>query len=145
MLQSICQDDFAQAIDAFVGMMAKPLGEMCLAQELPRADDGTVQCKMFWTLPAAGSNAPTQCSELGSLLASAAPAPTDLTGHERCEIRQLPVHDGSVESGEGWYYDDFTPGLDHMCTGGLSRRIAFSTGAKPPKDAAVQVECNGAH
>ena len=58
-------------------------------------------------------------------------------------IQQLAVRDGVVaDGGEGWYYDDFMPELDAMCAEGLSRRIAFSAGARPPRGVSVQLECD---
>jgi hypothetical protein len=145
MIQSICQDDFGPAIDSFVGVMAKPLGEMCMAEQLPRNEAGTVNCKMFWQLGATGTDAPAHCSELGDLLAADAEPAGEATSNERCEIRQLAVHGAAAQAGEGWYYDDFTAVIEHMCATGLSRRIAFSAGARPPKGVAVSVECNGKH
>lgn len=146
MVQSICQDDFAPALDNIVGTMAKPLREMCMTQKLVREDDGKVQCTMYWELPPVGQAAPdlpVDCAELGDIVdADVASTPIE-GGGQRCAIRQLAVKDAQPEAGRGWYYDDATPGLDHLCSGGLSRRIAFSADVRAPQGVSVRVECQG--
>ncbi|MEY4576565.1 MAG: hypothetical protein RL701_1268 [Pseudomonadota bacterium] len=147
MVQSICQDDFTGALDKILDAMAKPLAEMCTPESLVRGNDGLVDCKMYWRLPVAGADAdadaPHTCAELGALLAADAEPVSAADGAERCEVQQLQVQDGQAPEGLGWYYDDFTAGLDRMCVGGLSRRIAFTEGARPARGVSVQVDCSG--
>jgi hypothetical protein len=149
MVQSICQDDFAPAIDMIVKSMAKPLAEMCMPQRLVRAQDERVSCALYWELPTSAqlqellldANTPTECAALGELVDPALPVLQGDTGGQRCAIKQLPVQDGAADSGEGWYYDDFTSGLDTLCAQGLAQRVAFSEGARPPRGVAVKLEC----
>jgi len=147
MVQSICQDDFMRAFDSIIETMAKPLTEMCMVEQLQREADGRVDCKLFWELPPAAlrtSNlTPVRCEELGELVEPGAPVQLTAAGGERCEIRQLTVSAGQPSAGKGWYYDDFTPDLDRMCAGNLSRRIAFADGARAPQGASVKLECSG--
>lgn len=56
---------------------------------------------------------------------------------------RLAVQGDKPSEGEGWYYDDFTKGLDRMCSGGLSRRFAFSSEARAPQGVSVKVDCEG--
>jgi hypothetical protein len=146
MVQSICQDDFAPALESIVETMAKPLGEMCMAQRLQREADGRVDCKMYWELPPASLRTstvtPVECAELGDLVEPGAVADDSASGGRRCEIHQLAVRDGNVRDGKGWYYDDFTDGLDRLCAGNLSRRIAFTAGVRAPQGVSVKVDCS---
>ena len=125
MVQSICQNDFGPAIDSFLGVMSKPINSMCVRDQLQRAGDGRVDCKMYWT-------AADGCESFRELLAEGAPA-----DGERCEIRQLAAHDGEVEAGEGFYFDDLSGGA---CAKG---RFAQTAGAQTPKGVSVKVECGG--
>jgi hypothetical protein len=142
---SICQGDFAPALSSIVDVMAKPLTEMC-PQPLERRQDGTVDCRMLWQLPAAGNafddGVPTDCAELGDLIDPFG-TPAELTpdSGESCEIRQLAVQNGTPSPGRGWYYDDTTPGLSQICSGGQAQRIAFAAGSRPPRGVAVKLEC----
>jgi hypothetical protein len=150
MVQSICQDDFGPAIDMLVNSMAKPLTEMCMPQRLARRDNDRVSCALYWELPTADqiqsqmldAATPTDCSTLGSLIDPNLEVSTSPTGGQRCAIQQLAVQDGVVAADtEGWYYDDFTPGLPDICAEGLPQRIAFTEGARAPRGVAVKLEC----
>lgn len=149
MVQSICQDDFGPAVDMLVNSMAKPLTEMCMPQKLIRADDDRVHCNLFWELPTAeqvddqmlDDETPTECSALGELLDATVAGGEAEHGGKRCAIQQLAVSKTKVADGDGWYYDDFTDGLDDMCSEGLPRRIAFTSRARPPRGVRVELEC----
>ena len=150
MVQSICQDDFGPAVDMIVNSMAKPLTEMCMPQKLIRGDDDKVQCTLYWELPTEDQvkeqmldeNTPTKCTDLPDLLDSRVEVRDSDNGGQRCAIQQLAVERGHVVSdSEGWYYDDFTDGLDDMCAEGLPRRIAFTERAHAARGVAVTLEC----
>ncbi|HET8933454.1 MAG TPA: hypothetical protein VFN67_08450 [Polyangiales bacterium] len=150
MVQSICQDDFGPAVDMIVNSMAKPLTEMCMPQKLLRGDDDKVSCALYWELPTEeqvkeqmlDENTPTQCTDLPDVLDPRVEVRTGDNGGQRCAIQQLAVAHGRVASdGDGWYYDDFTDGLDDMCSEGLPRRIAFTERAHAPRGVAVALEC----
>ena len=147
MVQSICQDDFTPALDSIIDTMAKPLAEMCMAEKLKREPDGKVSCTLYWELPPESlriSNAtPVHCDALGELPDTEAEVGVTASGGERCPIRQLAVRDGQAAQGTGWYYDDFTSDLDRLCAGNLSRRIAFTEGARAPQGVSVKVDCEG--
>jgi hypothetical protein len=133
MVQSICQDDFTPAIDSLLDTMARPLRAMCVTQPQARADDGTVACTLFWTLPDDAA-----CADLGDVV-----APESRADRGRCAIRQLAADGGVVEQGDGWYYDDFADDVAQRCPSVHAARVAYSEGVTPPRGASVKLECGG--
>jgi hypothetical protein len=142
-IQSICQADFTDAMDAIIEVIAKQLGAVCLPRELVPDSEGMVGCDVVWELPKQGTappTSPTACSQKPYLEF----VETDKTGREVCRVKQLPVTDGMVPpstAGEGWYYDNFSEEVIQSCPPTTPQRVAFSAGAKPPTGVNVKLEC----
>ena len=152
-VQSICQDDFAPAMDAITDLLAPKSGETCLPNQLTRQHDGRVPCELTWELPKAaipGSSTPTTCDSLPFLKPVAdGRAATHAAGGNNCKVTQLAVDDGDIvdrapPSGDGWFYDDHTDELRAGCPMDRPHRIAFSPTAKPPAGVTVRLECQTA-
>jgi hypothetical protein len=147
-VQSICQDDFGPAMDAIIDVIAKQLGAVCLPRALVRKSDGKVGCNVVWELPKAGSApelTPTSCDtarwpylkpvEKGRALIN------ERMGNN-CLVEQLPVTTlGTIPSGDGWYYDDFSEARMNECPKSQPQRVSFSDAAKPPTGVTVKLEC----
>lgn len=127
------------------------MGEKCLSFELKRDDHGRVACDLIWQLPSSsqpGSGTPTACDEQPFLqnVAGSRRASNDRGGNN-CVVKQLAVTDLSsngdgVESGDGWYYDDFSSETWNVCPKASLRRVAFSANARPPVDVQVVLDCD---
>jgi hypothetical protein len=162
-IQSICQEDFAPAINAIIDVIAKQLGTVCLPRPLVRNSDGLVGCNVVWELPKTKiGDAPVACSERGYLLP---PDPgrvaVSSTGGAVCKVAQLAVADlsspdpltgdtkgpqptmnGDVLATQGWYYDEFSMATQIECTNSMyKQRITFTPEATPPTGVTVKLEC----
>jgi len=143
MVQSICQADLAEPVDAIVETIGSKLGEACLPRPLLRGDDGKVGCDVIWELPvpaAAPTSTPVICDQLPYLRKLERQG---ASGGEVCAVTQLPIQNPTVplpHEGEGWFYDDFSSDL-LSCAHGDGQRIAFSANAKPPSGVRVTLEC----
>jgi hypothetical protein len=131
LVQSICQDDFGPAIDGVVEMMAREVAAQCLPNLLKRRN-GLVQCDVIV------ENASCEAPYLQA----------DASGETRCKVTQLPVREGRVGSGKGFYYDDFSEparkreGKDLVCGDGPGALITFTEEARPAPDARVYLDCD---
>jgi len=98
---------------------------------------------------------PIECGTPGFefLLPPAAGEPTTSSrGGQICRVAQLAVQDtGGTKSAsptavdgttftEGWFYDDFSDS-SKRCANGATRRITFTSGAKPPLGVVVKLTC----
>jgi hypothetical protein len=135
LVQSICQDDFGPAIDGVVDMMARDVAAQCLPSPLKRSD-GKVQCDVI--VENASCDAPyLQTVEGGGA-----------SGETRCKVAQLPVREGRVGSGEGFYYDDFSEPArklaekDLVCGDGSGALITFTQEARPAPGVRVYLDCD---
>jgi hypothetical protein len=158
-VQSICQKDYAPALDQILKVIAKQLGAACLPRPLTRTADGTVGCNVVWELPPPGtapSSTPTACHQagFGFLLDPAKGAATTTHGGGAiCRVAQMAVMDTGGTKGyvptitdgtmfaDGWYYDDFSDEVKKGCTGPGKQRVAFTNDAKPPIGVTVKLEC----
>jgi len=169
-IQSICGDDFAPAVNQIIDIIAKQLGAVCLPRELTRDSDGRVSCDVVWELPLPGTapaGTPTACQQrMGLLDLPAADRPqTSKDGRPLCVVKQVPVvpctsglncfngfqaneatgvdADGNPLNVDGWFYDDFTPEVD-SCPSVEKQRVAFTNNnidAQPPSGVTVRLEC----
>lgn len=134
-LQSICADDYQQAIDAVIEKITAPLISTCLPRPLNKDSGGLVQCQMIETLSAG-----QRCSDLGLTFHSTVNASGEQ--RERCTLTQLPsraVQAGTVPAGQvGWYYDDF--GSDVRTNCGTDQRLSFF-GREPEAGSVVDLDC----
>ncbi len=146
MVRSICElNQFPPAIDAFINVIAKRLGAVCLPQPLVRKADGTVPCDMVWEMSAPGgvAPAPTDCTLPFLKRPPADHKQIGDNGGQLCTVQQLPVSSQTTPAGgvEGWYYDDFSAEAQKTCTHG-AQRIAYSANAKPPQGVATYLDCD---
>jgi hypothetical protein len=145
-VQSICQDDFGPAMDAIIDVIAKQLGAVCLPRALVRKSDGFVGCNVVWELPKPGTapeQTPVDCGG-APYLGPVDPgrAPTNERGGKNCKVTQLAVTTfGQKPTGDGWFYDDFTPESKAECPKSQQQRVSFSDKAKPPTGVTVKLEC----
>jgi len=146
-VQSICQDDLAPAMGPIVDRLASQLGIACLEQPLQRRADGSVDCEVIWELsehnyfPKVPSTPPYECSDREFLTPAAKPR-NDRTGNN-CSVRQLVATDADhLPSGEGFYYDDFTPSPENSCRDGRMTRIRFTPGVIPNGVVRVVLDCS---
>jgi hypothetical protein len=161
MVQSICQDDYAPALDTLSARMASELGARCLPQGISRNKQGLTSCDVMWLLPPPGkapASTPTDCNSppgFGFVLPPRKGVQTVAAdGGAICRVAQLAVEadprtntlapvatviDGATFS-EGWYYDDFSDELA-QCRAGARHRVAFTTNAKPPPGVTVALDC----
>jgi hypothetical protein len=142
-VQSICQESYAGALDAIIAKIADALGEVCLPRKLNPDATGLVRCDVLEVIPPPGTfdGQPTSCAELAGVNSMA--KRTNADGSIECEVTQLStagVLAPEVPAGEGWYYEDLTSVADGVpCAG--AQRIAFTAGAVPPNGIRVNLEC----
>ncbi|HVZ36526.1 MAG TPA: hypothetical protein VG963_29050 [Polyangiaceae bacterium] len=151
---SICNDDFAPALDTLIAKIAVKLRGNCLPRKLTRSDGGKVNCEVSELLP---QDADSACSpergHIGRPYKREVPERKNgrsvITIRRACKMSQVPVveHDGQwqPEQGErGWYYDDFSADLGEQCEND-PQRISFQFGGQfgsglPPGAGAV-IDC----
>lgn len=138
LVTSICQENFTEALDAIIEKISDVLGGACLPRALIRDATATVPCDVNEVLPLEGEV--VRCSQLsdkGRTLVGVDPE----TGGEICKINQLAVTGGnSVETGSGWYYDDFSAETTRTCPR-TPYRIAFASDSAPTTGARFKLEC----
>jgi hypothetical protein len=148
-LHSICEEDWSAALAPMTRAIARrTTGALCLPRAVSRDTAGLTDCQVHWELSPpervhAGSIA--SCDEVPSLLELDGERPTNDSGGQRCVVRQLAVtgapENPVIESGHGWYYDDFSEDVRQECTSGRRQKIAFSPDAEPPSGVLVKIEC----
>ena len=150
-VQSICQSDYTEALNAVIDKIADVLRGACLSRELPVANDGRVACEVVETLPPASSGAQfTRCEDLAGAGREFVRKERDpKTGVERevCRIRQIPLTrpdsgTPAIPNGEvGWYYDDFSQDVKNSCPPENQFRVSFTQSAEPRTGSNVRIEC----
>jgi hypothetical protein len=135
-VQSICQEDYAPALNAIVDRIAAALRQLCLPRPLNRTSDDLVGCEVREVQPAGKT-----CAEAGRGREPEAVGVED--GREVCRVTQLPSNPSAgVPSGLGWFYDDFTAETEAACSFNVDRqRVSFTEGAAPETGARVRFEC----
>jgi hypothetical protein len=148
-VQSICQDSFAPALQPIVQRISESLTVGCLPQTFERDGDGRVACDVIWELPAPGTPGASLglCEERSYLaVPEARELRTSVDGRTRCILNQLAVSEGDgglvpEADGSGWYYDDFTSEATERCGGGSDQRVVFTDDVLTPADVRVYVDC----
>lgn len=134
---SICEDDYGPALASVISKIAEKLGGACLPRQLQVNAKGLVECLVVEIKSASDR---TPCAQTPGREREL--APRVVGGSERivCEVKQLAVVDRQIPSGQGWYYDNFSPGLMKDCK--VDRqRVAFAASSPLSEGALARVEC----
>ena len=135
-VESICADDYAPALNAIVDRIAAALRQLCLPRPLNRNAQNLVGCEVREVQPEGGT-----CAAAGRGREEVAVCTED--GREACRVTQLPSDPvAGVPEGLGWFYDDFTPEtLDTCAFNPEPQRVSFTEGAAPDMGARIRFEC----
>jgi hypothetical protein len=138
---SISQRDFGPALDLVRNIVGRHLDSVCLPEEFPRNDRGTIACNVIWDLPPErlAFDTPIDCSDRPAFLTSL-PGRGE-AGGKRCLVQQQAANTEAPKSGEGWYYDDFSAERAGICGPGTQQRVVFTPAAVPPTGVTIVVEC----
>jgi hypothetical protein len=136
-VESICADDYAPALNAIVDRIAAALRQLCLPRPLNRDSQDLVGCEVREVQPEGGT-----CAEAASRGREEVPVGTE-DGREVCRVTQLPSNPAAgVPAGLGWFYDDFTQATADACSFNTDQqRVSFTEGAAPVTGARIRFEC----
>jgi hypothetical protein len=150
-VESICADDYAPALNAIVNRIAAALRQLCLPRKLNRNSQDMVGCEVREVQPEGGTCAtagagreeePVGTEDVGT------PGEPDI--REVCRITQLPSNPANgVPGGLGWFYDDFTQQTLDACSFEQledtyepeAQRVSFTEDAAPIAGARIRFEC----
>ena len=143
-IKSICRDNFGPALDVIIDKIAAQLSGACLPRRLPINSEGLVECDVVEVLSVNGTQA--QCDEargrrFKELRRFQNPVSGEVTTRVVCDVDQVPVINGGVGQGRGWFYDNFSSDLADGCPEGLQQRIAFTANADLLNGSEALVEC----
>jgi hypothetical protein len=139
--EALSREDDACKITSGIAELALSTGEhlsACLATPLRRYEDGTVQARVLYQLPALGEQT-VRCTERAYLKPVdeelRAAYRRDNPGGDVCELNQLAVIqvDGgepTIAAGGGFYFDDFSNDLAVECGPGSAGRIVITLDAQ---------------
>jgi hypothetical protein len=149
-VESICADDFAPALNAIVNRIAAALRQLCLPRPLNRNSIDMVGCEVREVQPE-GSTCATAGRGREEVPVSTENVGTDAEPDMRevCRITQLPSDPAAgVPAGLGWFYDDFTletvgtPDAPGACSfNAEAQRVSFTEDAAPIAGARIRFEC----
>jgi hypothetical protein len=136
-VESICADDYAPALNAIVDRIAAALRQLCLPRPLNRNSIDMVGCEVREVQPEGRT-----CAEAADR-GREPEAVGNEDGREVCRVTQLPSDPAAgVPSGLGWFYDDFTDETRAACTfNPEQQRVSFTDGAAPIEGARIRFEC----
>jgi hypothetical protein len=135
-LASICDQDFSGVLRPLLDAIGHRFQVLCLPTPLRRDTEGLVPgCEVHWKLPVSSEEgiAPTRCSERPWLERV---GESD-DGGEICRVHQLPLVDGQIAAGAGWFFD---ASGGPRCPDGSASAV-FTAEAAPPTGVAVELEC----
>jgi hypothetical protein len=140
-VESICADDYAPALNAIVDRIAAALRQLCLPRPLNRTAQNLVGCEVREVQPAEGECDDGRGRELIGTEDVGPQGSPDV--RNVCRIAQLASDPtAGVPSGLGWFYDDFTPETAGACSfNPEQQRVSFTEGAAPLTGARVRFEC----
>ena len=135
-VESICADDYAPALNAIVDRIAAALRQLCLPRPLNRNSQNLVGCEVREVQPEGGT-----CATAGRGREEVAVTTED--GREVCRVTQLASDStAGVPQGLGWFYDDFTAETAGACSfNPEQQRVSFTEDAAPLTGARVRFEC----
>ena len=147
-VQSICANTFAPAVDVIIEKISKQLKGACLPRPLVRNDKGVVDCDVVEILPVGASEeacSPARGRKFKEL--------RDVGPDKRvvCDLQQVGVMDGKfvaspkplagVDPKTGWFYDDFTDRATKDCPADQQQRISFKGDDAEPHESTIRFEC----
>lgn len=140
-LQSICSNDFRDALSEVIRLVKSALGAACLPRPLNVDASGQVSCDVI-AIPPTGQD----CPEGSSQKLDERGDPVFEGMRPVCVIPQLVpasrAPGAPPPSGTGWYYDNFTADGEGNCASGAGQpfqRIAFTS--QPVSGTEVRLEC----
>lgn len=134
-VESICANDYAPALNAIVDRIAAALRQLCLPRPLNRDSSGLVGCEVREVQPEGQT-----CADAASRGREPEPVAVE-EGREVCRVTQLPSDTG-VPEGLGWFYDDFTAETASACSfNDDQQRVSFTENAAPASGARIRFEC----
>jgi hypothetical protein len=135
-ITSICEDDYAGALNAVIAKIADKLSGECLPRSLQRKPNGLVECTVLEIKRAgdAGGCDPARgrVRRLDDRVINGVP-------HVVCEVAQLPALERREPGGVGWYYDDFSVDVA-KCKHG-KQRVAFASQSPLEEGASATITC----
>jgi len=136
-VESICAQDYAPALNEIVDRIAAALRQLCLPRPLNRNSIDQVGCEVREVQPEGGT-----CAEAASRGREEVAVDTE-DGRDVCRVTQLPSDPSAgIPAGLGWFYDDFTAETLEACTFNPQRqRVSFTEGAAPVAGARIRFEC----
>jgi hypothetical protein len=136
-VESICAEDYAPALDEIVDRIAAALRQLCLPRPLNRNSIDQVGCEVREVQPEGGT-----CAEAASRGREEVAVGTE-DGREVCRVTQLPSDPSAgIPAGLGWFYDDFTAETLEACTfNPQQQRVSFTENAAPVAGARIRFEC----
>ena len=135
-VESICAEDYAPALNAIVDRIAAALRQLCLPRPLNRDSNNLVGCEVREVQPEGQT-----CAEAGRGREAEAVSVED--GREVCRVTQLPSDPSAgVPTGQGWFYDDFTAETVGACSfNPEQQRVSFTENSAPVSGARIRFEC----
>lgn len=152
-IQSICQNDFSNALSVIINRIANALNATCLPRPLNRDSDGRVGCEIVEYLPP-GDDYPNGCADLANVGRVAVgtvdhdnnPNTPDRQGCRICQVdasgNLIDPDPACAELGTnaGWFYEEGAA-LADRCPEGRRQAVSFSSGAEPVNRADIQFTC----
>jgi len=145
-LYSVCEDDYAPALNLLIEKIANKLKGNCLPRKLNPDDTGKVNCEVYELLPAGKNDCDPNFGLVGPVVNRAIRENNKVTNRKACKMNQVPLVAGPApqDGAKGWYYDNFSPELQMDCPPGEAQRInfQFANGNKDlPSGAGATFEC----
>jgi hypothetical protein len=141
-LRSICDDNYAPALNLVIDKIAQQLQGACLPRPLQKdVTSGLVTCDVVEILAKDANGIDVgNCGVAGRSPADVPTRNVDGKPRTACAVKQLQVVNNTIPVGDGWYYDDFTEELKTIpgCTG---QRVVFTATADLQEGALARVEC----
>lgn len=124
-IYSICQNDYAPALNLVIEKIASKLKGNCLPRRLNPSPEGLVACEVYELLPPSQTSCTSDRGHVGDPVVRTVKTTGGKTEKRNaCLMSQIPVRQSMVLAGLGWYYDDFSEDLG-ACPAGEQQRISF--------------------
>ena len=126
-LYSICEDDYAPALDLLIEKIANKLKGNCLPRRLNPDSNGRVNCEVFELLPNGVETCDPDYGLFGKVVKRTIRENGKTSTRNACQMTQVPIANGMTPAKDvnGWYYDYFSESLKMDCSPGEQQRITF--------------------